>query len=142
MAYSTPHTSPPWRFRLIALTAIAIGVALLIVVRAAMARERDASGRAQLVAELRRLDDLQVAWEARRGIFATRVAPSGDDSTLTFVPPPGVRLRFETGPGSGWSATATNEQLRVAPRHCGIYRGPAETAPHRALTAPGEVRCW
>lgn len=142
MDSSLPDISPPWRFRLIVLTVLAVAMALVIVVRAAMARERDASGRAQLVQELRRLDDQQVAWEARLGTFAVRVAPAGDDSTLAFVPAPGVRLRFETGPGGGWSATATSEQLLAAPRQCGVYRGPPEAAPHRALTLPGEVRCW
>jgi|CXWL01.1.fsa_nt_gi hypothetical protein len=142
MEYPPSPVSPPWRFRLIVLTVSAMVIVLGQVVWAAAARARDRTARTQLVSDLQRLDELQMAWDARSGGYARRVAPLGDDSTLAFAPAAGVQLRFETGPGGGWSAMATSQRLTAAPRRCGIFRGPTEASPHRALTTPGEVRCW
>ncbi len=48
--------SPPWRFRLIALTVLSLVVVVAVLVRAAAARTRDTTARGQLLGELRRLD--------------------------------------------------------------------------------------
>ncbi len=138
----TPATSPPWRFRLAAMTALAVVVVVIVVVNAAIARRNDRRWRAALVADLRRLDDLQLAWNAQVGTFAARIAPVGDDSTLAFAASPGVILRFEGRSPTDWAAVAESEQPLAAPQRCGIYRGGPATPPHRALTLPGEVACW
>lgn len=138
----TPATSPPWRFRLMALTAIAALVVVTVVVNASVARRHDRQWRAALVADLRRLDDLQLAWDARVGSFAVRIAPVGDDSTLAFAASPGVILRFEGRSPTDWAAVAESERPLAAPQRCGFYRGDSATPPHRALTIPGEVACW
>ncbi len=142
MEYASAPSSPPWRFRLIALTALSVVAMLAVVTRAASARRRDASARAQVIGELRRLDDQQTAWEARHGLFARRIGTVADDTTLAFTPTPGVELRFDATIPSSWSAIATTDRLLAAPRQCGVYRGRAEAAPHRAVLTPGEVACW
>ena len=134
--------SPPWRFRLIALTVLSLVVVVAVLVRAAAARTRDTTARAQLLGELRRLDDQQAAWDARHGTFARQFGATENDTTLAFTPTPGVELRFEASVPGGWSAIATSDRLLAAPRQCGIYRGPPAAAPHRALSAPGAVVCW
>ena len=142
MEYASAPSSPPWRFRLIALTVLSVGATLAMVTRAANARRRDASARAQVIGELRRLDDQQAAFEARHGLFARRIGTVADDTTLAFTPMPGVELRFDSAIPSSWSAIATTDQLLAAPRQCGVFRGRAEAAPHRAVLTPGEVVCW
>lgn len=138
---STP-ASPPWRFRLIALSALSVVVLLSLLARAAMARTRDREARAQLVRELHRLDDQQAAWDARHGTFARQLGTVADDTTMTFTPAPGVELRFESSGAGSWSAVVTTDRLLAAPRQCGIYRGRPDAAPHRALTTPGAIVCW
>ena len=138
----TPATSPPWRFRLMALTALAALVVVIVVANAAIARRNDRQWRAALVADLRRLDDLQLAWDARVGSFAVRIAPVGDDSTLAFAASTGVILRFESRSPNDWSAVAESEEPLAIPQRCGIYQGDPATPPHRAMTRPGEVSCW
>ncbi|MBL0177984.1 MAG: hypothetical protein IPP98_02515 [Gemmatimonadetes bacterium] len=142
MQYAPSAASPPWRFRLIALTLLSLLVVVVVLVRAATARMRDTTARAQLLRELGRLDDQQAAWDARHGTFAGQLGTTENDTTLAFTPTPGVDLRFEAAIPGGWSAIVTTDRLRAAPRQCGIYRGPPAAAPHRALIAPGQVVCW
>jgi hypothetical protein len=142
MEPSVPVASPPWRFRLMILTALGVLASIALIVRAAMARQSDTAGRAALVADLRRLEAAQSSWAARRGVFAEAIGVTEDERTLAFTPSREVVLRFESRSPDAWSAIAESRLPLTAPRQCGIYRGTPDTAPHRALTRPGEVACW
>jgi hypothetical protein len=134
--------SPPWRFRLMVLTALGLFATLAVLVRAATARKSETAGRGALVADLRRLDAAQSSWAARRGVFAESIAVVEGERTLVFTPSPNVVLRFESRSPDAWTAIAESRNPLMAPRHCGIYRGTDDAAPHRAVVRPGEVACW
>jgi hypothetical protein len=142
MEYPIPTVSPPWRFRLMALTGLGVAAVALLLLTAASARTKDARSRQVMQGDLRRLEALQSSWAARRGRYAQRVAANGSDSVLAFAPSGGVELRFESRSPDDWSAIVEHPDVAVEPRRCGVYYGSPAAAPHRALVRPGTIVCW
>lgn len=134
--------SPPWRFRLMALTGLGLGAIVLMLGSAANARAKDSRARDAMRGDLRRLEALQSSWAARHGRYAQRVAARGTDSVLVFVPSEGVVLHFESRSPDDWSAVVEHDGVTAQPRRCGLYYGSSVAAPHRALQRPGAIACW
>jgi len=142
MEFPVPAVSPPWRFRLMALTGLGVAAVAMLLLTAANARSKDSRARDAMRSDLRRLEALQSTWAARHGRYAQRLGPEGSDSVLAFVPSEGVVLRFESRSPDDWSAIAEHPAATAEPRRCGLYNGRPIAAPHRALQRPGVIACW
>lgn len=137
-----PAASPPWLFTLMALTGLGVAVILWLVVSSARARSQDAQRHALLESELRRLDQAQSATYARSGRYAASLAPGNGGDGLDFTPTAGLQLEFESFSGEAWHAVVRDTSLTTAPTSCGIFRGPPQGSPHRAVVRQGVVACW
>ncbi len=121
-----------------ALTALAVAILGLRLVRAAAARTDVQARRAALVTEVRRLADAQEALHLREDRWAMQL----DDPALAFAPSPGIVLQFEPVNRESWHAIATDTTLPGAPSRCGVFQGDDAAAPHRSVIHPGVVACW
>ncbi len=126
-----------WTFRLKLATGLAVFVLLVMVIRARAERTGIAARRAALRGALQELVTLQQDRYAFSGRFATTL-----DSLADWVPPPGVVVRFTADDDQDWRAIATDPDLSVPPRTCGVYLGRPESAPHRAVVEEGVPACW
>ena len=143
MTAPLPPPAPPWRFTLILLTAFAGLVSLIIVVRARTAQSVESARRQALVWDLGQLVAAQDAAVLEYGRFARVIGPRNAIDTIAFRPTnDSVTIRSDASGATGWSAVLHDEQLRTAPRNCGVFLGDVRTSPHRALTVAARPACW
>ena len=72
---------------------------------------------------------------ADSGSYATSLGALGVEAT-------GRKPRIVRADSAGWTATIESRHL-IRPRvSCGVFDGPPEYAPHRAVTRPREPACW
>ncbi|MES2124634.1 MAG: hypothetical protein V4503_08085 [Gemmatimonadota bacterium] len=137
-----PAASPPWLFSLMCLTGAGFAVILWLVFSSAHSRSVDARRHAALQTELLRLDQAQSAAYARSGHYATTLGSASGGDGLDFTASPGLQLEFESFSGESWHAVVRDTALTTAPSSCGIFRGPPQASPHRAVVRQGVVACW
>lgn len=138
-----PATKPrPWTYTLMILTALGAAVVVWILASSAAARREDARRHEALRSELVRLDQAQSEWYATSGRYADSLGATAGGNGLPFAPSPNLLVRFHSLSAEAWNATATDTALVTMPMTCGIFRGPPEASPHRAVTRPGAVACW
>lgn len=124
------------------LTGLGVGVIVWLVASRAVARREDTRRHDAVRAELVRLDQAQSEWYAVNGRYADSLASRGSGNGAQFTPAANLQVRFQSISGEAWNATATDTSLTTLPTTCGLFRGPAASAPHRAVTRPGTVACW
>ncbi len=143
MTAPLPPAAPPWRFTLILLTGFAGLVSLIIVVRARTAQSAESTRRQALVRDLGLLVAAQDAAVLEYGRFARVIGPRTALDTIAFRPTnDSVTIRSDASSATGWSAVLRDEQLRSAPRSCGVFLGDVRMSPHRAVTVAARPACW
>lgn len=134
---SNSDALPVWRFRLMLLTALAVLVLLVFWLRSRADITRVEKQRRAMIGTLRSLMAAQDAHQARTGRYAIQL-----DSLTGYTAPPELVLEFRATGSAAWSATVHDSTLDVAPTTCGLFVGPPETSPHRAVLEPGSPTCW
>lgn len=110
-------------------------------------QQKERALRTTMVSDLRNLVPMQEAFFSSNADYAggltsgPTVNGTKGKGRISFVPSGANAIRIRRRP-TGWNATATNPDLKTAPRRCGIFSGPVSNSPNKKVVVEGVPACW